>query len=96
MIDTIVDYIPVVMVVLCVVSGLIAHLKYKRKLEERDGYCAHLCWSFATCVMGILVLYLVSRGVSEEGFIDPIIMGLVFMGFFWFMSVRPIMSFSKE
>jgi len=94
--DTIIHYIPLVMVVLCVVSLFILNIKYKRMLKDSNKYNTHLCWGIATCFMSILVVLLIDRSTNEAGFIAPILMGLVLMGFFWFMALLPTMSLPKE
>jgi len=96
MLDTIIHYIPSVMVLLCVVSLFINGIKYKRILKDSNRYNTHLCWGIATCLIGILVIVLVDRSTDEAGFIAPIIMGLILMSFFWFMALLPITSLQND
>ena len=96
MIDVLVSYIPLVFVLICVVSLATGGFKYRRELQKANTYHDHLLWGIATLLMCLLVVYLHSRGVNEDGFVAPIIMGMLLLGLFFFMSLLPVMMLKKR
>jgi hypothetical protein len=82
--------IPLLMVVICGTTCLVADIKHKQALRGRMG------WRLGTYLTGILVSYLDYRWLWDKGFVLPIIMGLILMGFFWFMAMLPLLSLCEE
>ncbi len=88
--DLLIWTIPFIMVVVCVLSCVIAHFKYRKRLKEVRGYIDNLLWSCLTCMMGLLVICLNIISRNEEGFVTPIVMGLILLVFFYCMTLLPI------
>jgi len=93
--DLLIWTIPFIMVVLCIVSCVISHFKYRKRLEKTREYLSNLLWGCLTCMMGLLVISLNIRSINEEGFVAPIVMGLILLVFFYCMALLPIVTLQK-